>query len=322
MKKSSTDGSWTIYIGGPDGQDIYEKHQDGSYITYYNAFGRRIAMRKHTGPGDTTGTLYFFLADTLGSTSTILSSAGAIVESEKYYPYGGLRSGGPGGQGITTTDKQFTGQQNEGTAFGLYDYGARFYSTITGQFMSADPLMSHSIPMIADVARFNGSIRSSPSAATSMSARLAAGSGPGSAQVYAPNPGLLDRYVYVKNDPLRYTDPTGLCFTNPFTGETVTCTKEMIFILRICAASAKACGDLLGPSVDPDLMHTWAQYGTQTEEFEGNQSQIWDPLSGADRADVARRLGHPELLPVEEGGADNMGRSCVNGVSIPVTARA
>ena len=129
VKKSSTDGTSTIYIGS-----IYEKHQDGSYITYYNAFGRRIAMRKHTGPGDTTGTVYFFLADTLGSTSTILSSAGTVVESEKYYPYGGLRSGG-----ITTTDKQFTGQQNEGTAFGLYDYGARFYSTVTGQFLSPDP---------------------------------------------------------------------------------------------------------------------------------------------------------------------------------------
>ena len=129
MKKSSTDGTSTIYIGS-----IYEKHQDGSWIDYYNAFGRRIAMRKHSGPSDTTGTIYFLLADTLGSTSTVLSATGTVVESEKYYPYGSLRSGG-----LTTTDKQFTGQQNEGTPFGLYDYGARFYSTVTGQFISADP---------------------------------------------------------------------------------------------------------------------------------------------------------------------------------------
>ncbi len=164
VKKSSTDGTSTVYIGG-----IYEKHQDGSYITYYNSFGRRIAMRKHTGPSDTTGTLYFFLADTLGSTSTILSSAGTVVESEKYYPYGGLRSGGPGGQGITTTDKQFTGQQNEGTAFGLYDYGARFYSTVTGQFTSADPKVQST-----------------------------------------HDPLSWDRYAYALDNPLRYTDPTGL----------------------------------------------------------------------------------------------------------------
>ncbi len=58
----------------------------------------------------------------------MLSATGTVVESEKYYPYGSLRSGG-----ITTTDKKFTGQQDEGTPFGLYDYGARFYSRHYGK---------------------------------------------------------------------------------------------------------------------------------------------------------------------------------------------
>jgi hypothetical protein len=53
VKKSSTDGTSTIYVGG-----VYEKHQDGSYVTYYNGFGRRIAMRVHSGPGD-PGTKHF-----------------------------------------------------------------------------------------------------------------------------------------------------------------------------------------------------------------------------------------------------------------------
>jgi len=164
VKKSSSDGTWTVYIG--DG--IYEKSSNGSWIDYYNAFGRRIAMRKHTGPSD-PGTVYYLLSDTLGSTSTVLNSTGAVVESEKYYPYGSLRSAQPSG-GITLTDRKFTGQQDEGTPFGLYDYGARFYSTVIGRFTSADPL------------------------APAMG-----------------NPQTWDRYAYAIDDPLVYTDPTGLC---------------------------------------------------------------------------------------------------------------
>ena len=38
----SRDGTSTTYISGPGGQGIYEKRQDGSYITYYDALGRSI----------------------------------------------------------------------------------------------------------------------------------------------------------------------------------------------------------------------------------------------------------------------------------------
>jgi RHS repeat-associated protein len=41
------------------------------------------------------------------------------------------------------TDKLFTGQQEEygEPEFGLYYYGARFYSTKLGRFLSPDPLV-------------------------------------------------------------------------------------------------------------------------------------------------------------------------------------
>ena len=54
----------------------------------------------------------------------------------KYWPYGATRSGA-----ITQTDKLYTGQQQEAgdDAMGLYNYKARFYSTVTGRFVSADP---------------------------------------------------------------------------------------------------------------------------------------------------------------------------------------
>jgi len=167
VKKSSSSGSWTVYVG-----DIYEKHEDGSYVTYYWALGRRIASRSHTGPGD-PGAVLYYLADHLGSSTQILDSGGTLLESVKYYPYGSVRAGG-----MTGTDKKFTGQQEEGTAFGLYDYGARFYGTKLGRFLSADPLV-----------------------------------------VSPGDPQMLDRYAYVRNNPLNYIDPSGLsmvivCGTN------------------------------------------------------------------------------------------------------------
>jgi len=85
----------------------------------------------------------------------------------RYNPFGAYRRG----SGYNYTDKKFTGQQEEGgDPLGLYDYGARFYSTVLGRFISGDPL----VPQPAD-------------------------------------PQALDRYSYVRNNPLRYTDPTGLC---------------------------------------------------------------------------------------------------------------
>jgi len=60
----------------------------------------------------------------------------------------------------------FTGQQKEpdGDPLGLYDYKARFYSTLTGRFVSADPLATDG----------------------------------------------LNRYTYVRDNPLGGTDPSGL----------------------------------------------------------------------------------------------------------------
>jgi RHS repeat-associated protein len=129
----------TVYIGG-----IYERtFQNDSPIgnvKYYSAFGRRIAMRVGSSIDPLNpGYLYFLLADNLGSTNTVLTSNGAVYQDVRYWPYGRVRRE----SGVERTDKLFTGQQEEMGApdFGLYYYGARFYSTTLGRFISADPIV-------------------------------------------------------------------------------------------------------------------------------------------------------------------------------------
>ena len=90
---------------------------------------------------------------------------GNVLSTQKYWPYGAVRSGG-----VTQTDKLYTGQQVEpgDSALGLYNYKARFYSTTLGRFASVDPVA--------------GSVG---------------------------DPQAWNSYSYVRNNPLRYTDPTG-----------------------------------------------------------------------------------------------------------------
>jgi RHS repeat-associated protein len=100
--------------------------------SYYFAGSRRVAMRETTNSSDT---VYYFVADHLGSTSLTLDANGNEIPNsrQKYYPFGETR-----GTATSPTDRQFTGQRAETGLGSLYDYGARFYSPVLGRFLSAD----------------------------------------------------------------------------------------------------------------------------------------------------------------------------------------
>jgi RHS repeat-associated protein len=111
----------TVYIG-----DYYEKR--GSVVTkYYDAAGQRIAVR-------VGGSLYFLHGDHLGSATLTTDGGGNWVGEARYTPYGEMRRDYP--RGVIPTDRLYTGQRQE--TFGLYDYGARYYSPGLGRFVSAD----------------------------------------------------------------------------------------------------------------------------------------------------------------------------------------
>jgi RHS repeat-associated protein len=95
-------------------------------VTYYPVAG---AMRINS-------TLYYILKDHLGSASVVTNSSGVAVGEQRYYPYGETRLS----TGTIYTDRLFTGQR-EITSLGIYHYGARFYSTKLGRFLSADSIV-------------------------------------------------------------------------------------------------------------------------------------------------------------------------------------
>ena len=107
------------YLAQPENEDTL----------HYYLGGKQVAFKKG-------GTLYFPLQDHLKGTAVITNSAGSVVESTTYYPYGQTRSGG-----ITSTDRAFTGQRLDST--GLYYYGARYYDPNIGRFVSPDTIVQN-----------------------------------------------------------------------------------------------------------------------------------------------------------------------------------
>jgi RHS repeat-associated protein len=128
---------------------------------YYDFGGQRIAVRQMTGQNDTLSYLH---GDHLGSTSVTTSNSGAKTNDVRYYAYGGQRTGN---LLALPTDHTFTGQKlDRGT--GLLYYGARYYDSGLGMFISPDSI----VPSPGD-------------------------------------PQSLNRYSYVRNNPLGRFDPTG-----------------------------------------------------------------------------------------------------------------
>ena len=118
-----------------------------------------------------TPTVYYYFDDALGSSRVITNSSGTICYDADFYPFGGERPY----TNTCTQNYKFTGKERDSES-GLDDFGARFFSSQYGRFMSADPGEEGGFDNEDDPQAWNG-------------------------------------YAYARNNPLVYADPSGLSYT-------------------------------------------------------------------------------------------------------------
>ena len=175
---TSPAGSYDIYLG-----DIAIVSLDGSVTPFYNRqTGATIPNVYNEGQTNLTGveeasngigdsmqgitTTTYYLADQIGSSRQMIAAGGWPVSSDTFYPFGQEQN--------PTSDPnhyKFTGKERDSES-GLDYFGARYYASNMGRFMSPDPIG----PWAADVG----------------------------------DPQSWNFYAYARNNPLINVDPTGL----------------------------------------------------------------------------------------------------------------
>jgi RHS repeat-associated protein len=172
----------------------------GSTITTYVYDGMGEVAVEYGASATVAGRQYL-MADTLGSTRLVLDGSGNVQERIDYLPFGeeiapgfrGRPSNYCAGMYPSSPDNQsqkFTGKERDAET-GLDFFNARYMSSAQGRFTSPDRcnamlikqnMVAGGLPDAAATAFFNG---------------------------FLENPQNWNQYAYVRNNPLRFTDPTG-----------------------------------------------------------------------------------------------------------------
>jgi RHS repeat-associated protein len=171
MEKSSG----TMYWPGPSGEYLAETDLTGTINEEYIYFnGERIARVDRP-----SGTVHYYFSDHLHSASVITDANGNVQEQYFYYPYGGIVSS----TGTDPNHYKFNGKERD-TESNLDEFGARYYASALGRFMTPDwAAKATDVPY----ANFG-------------------------------NPQSLNLYSFVENNPTTTGDPDGHCGENPTTG--------------------------------------------------------------------------------------------------------
>jgi RHS repeat-associated protein len=127
-----------------------------------------------------SGTVHYYFSDHLGSASVVTNADGTGIQDESdYYPFGGERP-------VVNNDPnqyKFTGKERD-TETGLDYFGARYYGSTMGRWMSPDWSASPEAVPYADLT----------------------------------DPQTLNLYGYVRNNPMSHADADGHCDENGICG--------------------------------------------------------------------------------------------------------
>jgi RHS repeat-associated protein len=176
LKSNTSTGAAVKRYWSMGGNTLAEGDGTGNLTAEYIYFGGKRVARVDLP----TNTVHYYLSDHLGSTSIVVSSAGAVEEESDYYPFGTeVNVTGPG-----LNELKFTGKRRDPESQLDY-FNARYFESPIGRFMSSDPLpwLEWQHGKKEEQEKFNN---------------------------WISNPQNLNTYSYVDNNPLNHTDPTGM----------------------------------------------------------------------------------------------------------------
>jgi RHS repeat-associated protein len=268
--------SVTARVGGTQSTTNYSYDGDGKRVkkvtgntttTYvYDAGGQLAAEYLSGGTNPDTGTQYL-TADHLGSTRVAATIASGVVTTVNRFDYL------PFGQEIPTTwnrssyvpdsseTMKFTGKERDAET-GLDYFEARYFSGAQGRFISPDPVFFQA-EMLTDPQRFN-------------------------------------QYSYVRNNPLRYIDPTGEKIE--LTGATEQERKKQLAAIQSAVGKG---GDQLTIIQDADSGKYFVAIDGDAAAF----SKISDIAAG-----IAQVIQNPEIAKFAfAAGYENLSLNDANG---------
>jgi len=176
--------------------------------------------------------------DAVGNVRAVTDASGNVIERHDYLPFGEEWCPGPP-PGVCANvppgqPKRFTGKERDAET-GLDYFGARYYGSKIGRFTTVDPVYTWRENLV-DPQRWN-------------------------------------RYVYVRNNPLRYVDPDGRCTAPAGVGGGVGFCVEAF----ISSPGIGPLGDVLGPGAGDNRTFS-ATDGSLS--YRARVQFVVDPMSG------------------------------------------
>ncbi|WP_220464937.1 RHS repeat-associated core domain-containing protein [Granulicella sp. 5B5] len=129
-------GGSKLYWKGVGSTALTETNQQGASLSRYIFFnGQRIA-REDANPGCGSGFTppRYYVTDNVGSTALVTDSIGDVLNESLFFPYGVERIIS---QNDTGNNYKFSGKERDPET-GLDDFGARYYESALGRFMTPD----------------------------------------------------------------------------------------------------------------------------------------------------------------------------------------
>jgi len=261
------------YVLGQGGEQVTEMTVTGgqSSWAHTNVYAGRMLLATYDPVG-----LHFQVTDWLGSRRVQTNAFGQVEEKCQNSPFGnGLNCRFPEGAPTTAddaTEQHFTGKERDSES-GLDYFGARYYGSSMGRMMSPDPF----IPFNLKRDDF---------------------------QEWISNPQHWNKYAYVLNNPLKFTDPTGMTETIYYRLATNATDAQKKFFNDNKDAILKAIGDKLNAAGIKDVVFRDAATLTSAQQ----NSIITNAPKGVAMlsfADKSFGTWHPDSGTYGGSGGDN-----------------